>query len=108
VLVLGLAYKKNVEDLRESPSVRLIALLTERGAEVDYSDPYVPSFPSIRNYRFDLESVRLTPEVLAGYDAVLLATDHDDFDYAMIARHARLVIDTRGRYPEPRDNVVRA
>jgi UDP-N-acetyl-D-glucosamine dehydrogenase len=108
VLVLGLAYKKNVEDLRESPSVRLVALLGERGAQVDYSDPFVPVFPHIRNYRFDMQSVALTPDSVARYDAVLLATDHDAFDYEMIARHAQLVVDTRGRYPEPRPNVVKA
>jgi UDP-N-acetyl-D-glucosamine dehydrogenase len=108
ILVLGLAYKKNVEDLRESPSLRLIALLTGRGAEVDYSDPHVAAMPRVRNYRFDMASVALTPEALARYDAVLLATDHDAFDYDMIARHARLIVDTRGRWPEPRPNVVKA
>jgi UDP-N-acetyl-D-glucosamine dehydrogenase len=108
VLVLGLAYKKNVEDLRESPSVRLIALLAERGARVDYSDPFIPEFPRIRGYSFEMRSVALTPETVARYDAVLLATDHDAFDYELIARHARLVVDTRGRYLEPRANVVKA
>jgi UDP-N-acetyl-D-glucosamine dehydrogenase len=108
VLVLGVAYKKNVEDLRESPSVELMAMLRERGAEVDYSDPYVPVFPRIRKYRFDMKSAVLTPESLARYDAVLLATDHDAFDYAMIGRHARLIVDTRGRYLAPQPNVVKA
>jgi UDP-N-acetyl-D-glucosamine dehydrogenase len=108
ILVLGLAYKKNVEDLRESPSLRLIAMLKDRGASVDYSDPHVPVFPRVRNYRFDMESVALTPQALARYDAVLLATDHDAFDYEAIARHARLIVDTRGRWPEPRENVVKA
>jgi UDP-N-acetyl-D-glucosamine dehydrogenase len=108
VLVLGLAYKKNVEDLRESPSLRLIEMLKERGAAVDYSDPHVPAMPRVRNYRFDMASVALTPEALARYDAVLLATDHDAFDYEAIARHARLIVDTRGRWLEPRPNVVKA
>src|SRR5712691_878350 len=108
VLVLGLAYKKNVEDLRESPSLRLIAMLKERGASVDYSDPFVPVFPRVRNYSFDMKSVALDPESVARYDALLLATDHDAFDYGMIARHARLIVDTRGRYLDPRDNVVKA
>jgi UDP-N-acetyl-D-glucosamine dehydrogenase len=108
VLVLGLAYKKNVEDLRESPSVRLIAMLEERGASVDYSDPHVPVFPPVRNYHFDMQSVALAPEAIARYDAVLLATDHDAFDYEMIGRHARLIVDTRGRYLEPQANVVKA
>jgi len=108
VLVLGLAYKKNVEDLRESPSLRLIALLKERGAAVDYSDPHVPVFPRVRDYDFDMTSVALTGQSIAGYDALLLATDHDAFDYELIARHAQLLVDTRGRYVEPRPNVVRA
>jgi len=108
VLVLGVAYKKNVEDLRESPSLRLIAALKERGASVDYSDPFVPVFPRVRNYAFDLRSVALTPESVARYDALLLATDHDAFDYELIARHARLIVDSRGRYLEPRANVVKA
>ncbi len=108
VLVLGLAYKKNVEDLRESPSLRLIAMLKERGASVDYSDPFVPVFPRVRNYSFDMKSVALTPESVARYDALLLAADHDAFDYGMIARHARLIVDTRGRYLEPMPNVVKA
>jgi len=107
-LVLGVAYKRNVEDLRESPSVELMAMLAERGAKVDYSDPYVPVFPRIRRHRFDLASVALTPESVARYDVVLLATDHDDFDYAMIGRHAQLIVDTRGRYGAPQANVVKA
>ena len=108
VLVLGVAYKKNVEDLRESPSLRLIALLQERGARVDYSDPFVPAIPRLRDYSFAMASVAPTPESVARYDALLLATDHDAFDYDMIARHAQLIVDTRGRYLEPRDNVVKA
>src|SRR6266568_3937887 len=108
VLVLGLAYKQNVADLRESPSLRLIAMLKERGASVDYSDPFVPVFPRVRNYSFDMKSVALNPESVARYDALLLAADHDAFDYGMIARHARLIVDTRGRYLEPMPNVVKA
>ncbi len=107
-LVLGIAYKKNVEDLRESPSLRLIAELQERGASVDYSDPFVPVVPRVRNYAFSMRSVALTPESVARYDVVLLATDHDVFDYDMIARHAQLVVDSRGRYLEPRENIVKA
>ncbi|MDW8468765.1 MAG: nucleotide sugar dehydrogenase [Burkholderiales bacterium] len=108
VLVLGVAYKKNVDDMRESPAVELMELFARRGAEVAYSDPYVPVFPPLRRHRFDLKSVPLTPQTLAAYDLVLLATDHDAFDYAMIARHARLVVDTRGRYLEPAPNIVKA
>jgi len=108
ILVLGIAYKKNVDDMRESPAVELMSLLQAKGAHIEYSDPHVPSFPKMRRYSFQLESVRLTPEVLARYDLVLLATDHDKFDYPMIEQHAKLIVDTRGRYLGARDNVVKA
>ncbi|QOR38948.1 nucleotide sugar dehydrogenase [Billgrantia diversa] len=98
VLVLGIAYKKNVDDMRESPSVFIMERIRDRGAEVAYSDPHVPSFPPMREHHFDLESVPLSPSTLAEYDAVIVATDHDRFDYNMIRAHARLIIDTRGIY----------
>ena len=75
---------------------------------VDYSDPHVPSFARMRNYDFRMDSVILSADSLAGYDCVLLATDHDDFDYDLIARHARLIVDTRGVYQGKHDNVVKA
>ena len=108
ILVLGIAYKKNVDDMRESPSAELLQLLSDRGAVVDYSDPYVPSFPKMRRYGFDLQSIELTPESIAEFDCILIATDHDDFDYDMILEHAQLVVDTRGRYTEPRENLIKA
>jgi len=108
ILVLGIAYKKNIDDMRESPAVELMSLLMERGARVDYSDPHVPVFPRMRKYAFEAESVPLSAEVLAGYDVVLIATDHDAFDYDLVLRHAKLVVDTRGRYDEPAPNIVRA
>ena len=108
ILVLGIAYKKNVDDMRESPSVIIMEKLRDLGAEVGYSDPHIPVFPKLREHRFDLASVELTPETLAGYDCVLLATDHNRFDYPMIGRHARLIIDSRGRYLEPAKNIVKA
>jgi len=107
-LVLGIAYKKNVDDMRESPSVELMELLTAKGASVDYSDPHVPTFPKMRKYHFDLRSVALTPESITSYDLVLLATNHDKFDYPMIQKHARLIVDTRGVYLKPAENVVKA
>jgi UDP-N-acetyl-D-glucosamine dehydrogenase len=108
ILVLGIAYKKNVDDMRESPSVMLMEKLRELGAEVAYSDPHIPVFPKLREHRFDLKSVDLTPESLAAYDCVLLATDHNKFDYAMIRKHAGLIVDSRGRYLEPAANIVKA
>jgi len=98
ILLLGLAYKKNINDSRESPSVRLLELLRAKGAGVAYSDPFVPAFPPMREHSFDLSSVEITPEVLSKFDCVLLSTDHDDFDYDLIQRHSRLIVDTRGRY----------
>jgi len=108
VLVLGLAYKKNVDDTRESPSVELMELLREKGALVDYADPHVPVFPKKRNYQFDLKSIDPKPEVIAQYDLLLLATDHAKFDYTMFKMHAQLIVDTRGVYQEPADNIVKA
>jgi UDP-N-acetyl-D-glucosamine dehydrogenase len=108
VLVLGIAYKKNVDDMRESPAVELMELLAERGAQVEYSDPHVPVFPKLRRGSFDLKSVALTAENVARYDLVLVATNHDAFDYALVGKHARLIVDTRGVYLEPAANVVKA
>ena len=107
-LVLGLAYKRNVGDTRESPAVELMELLVRRGARVEYSDPHVPAFPKMRAHRFELQSVPLTAQNIALYDAVLLATDHAAFDYALIKENARLIVDTRGVYLEPAANVVKA
>ena len=108
VLVLGIAYKKNVEDMRESPSVELMEILRDKGALVDYSDPHVPAFPAMREHSFDLRSVELTPATLASYDVVLLATSHSAFDYALIQQHASLIVDTRGVYLDRLPNVVKA
>jgi UDP-N-acetyl-D-glucosamine dehydrogenase len=108
VLVLGIAYKKNVDDMRESPSVELMEQLMALGAKVDYSDPHIPAFPHLRRGHFNLKSVKLTPASLKRYDAVLLATNHDAFDYAAIAKHSKLVVDTRGVYRKPAKNVVKA
>jgi UDP-N-acetyl-D-glucosamine dehydrogenase len=107
VLVLGIAYKKNVDDMRESPSVEIMKLIRTAGGEISYSDPHVPVFPKMREHRFELSSVSLTPECLEGFDAVVLATDHAKFDYEMIRRYASLIIDTRGVYRESSSKIVR-
>jgi len=108
MLVLGIAYKKNIGDTRESPSVVLMEKLKEKGAVVVYSDPYVPVFPNMREHHFDLSSIDITPDNLSGYDCVIIATNHDDFDYKLIREHASLIVDTRGVYREPFNNVVKA
>ena len=108
MLILGIAYKKNVDDMRESPAVKLMELLRDKGADIAYSDPHVPVFPKMREHHFDLCSVPLAPEVLAGYDCVVVTTDHAAFDYDMIQQHAKLIVDTRGVYPKPTANVIKA
>jgi UDP-N-acetyl-D-glucosamine dehydrogenase len=95
VLILGVAYKRDVDDMRESPALRLIELLRAAGARVSYHDPYIPVLPQTRKYRFRMRSRSLTPELLRGADAVLIATDHRSVDYRLVGRHARLVVDTR-------------
>jgi UDP-N-acetyl-D-glucosamine dehydrogenase len=108
VLVLGIAYKKDVEDMRESPSVELMEILRDKGAEVDYSDPHVPVFPPMREHHFELSSVPLTAASIASYDVVLLATSHSAFDYDLIQENARLIVDTRGVYLAPLPHIVKA
>jgi UDP-N-acetyl-D-glucosamine dehydrogenase len=96
VLLLGMAYKKDVDDLRESPSLKLLELLADRGATLDYNDPYFPALFKMRHYDFsDMRSVNLTPEKIASYDCVLIATDHTSYDYEALVRDAKLVVDTR-------------
>jgi UDP-N-acetyl-D-glucosamine dehydrogenase len=109
ILVLGVAYKKDIDDLRESPSLRIMELLRLRGARVDYHDPYFPRLPKTRRYDFQLASVELTAETLSQFDAVVIATDHSSYDYAFIVRHARLVLDARNatrRVTEFREKIV--
>jgi len=106
ILVLGLAYKKNVDDSRESPSFAIIDILMKMGADVQYSDPYLPETPKTRNYNFDLQSVKLTPENIKLFDVIVLATDHDKFDYKLIEKEAMLIVDTRGRFLI--NNVIKA
>lgn len=108
ILVLGIAYKKNLDDMRESPAVAMMELLRAKGAELAYADPHVSVFPPMRTHHFDLCSVELTEEIVQSFDCVLLATDHDAFDYEFIRRQSRLIIDTRGVYRDGGSNVVSA
>ena len=108
VMVLGISYKKNVDDMRESPSVELMEMLRDNGADLTYSDPHVPQFPPMREHSFDMGSTPLSPETLAAQDAVIVATNHDAFDYDMIRANARLIVDTRGVYREAAHHIVRA
>jgi UDP-N-acetyl-D-glucosamine dehydrogenase len=110
VLLLGVAYKKDVDDLRESPSLKLLELLTSRGVLLDYNDPYFAALHKMRHYDFSkLRSVDLTPDRLASYDCVLIATDHSSYDYDSIVRNAKLVVDTRNatrRVKQDRGKIV--
>ena len=108
ILVLGISYKKNVDDMRESPSVLLMEKLRELGAEVSYSDPHIPVFPKMREHQFNLSSIPLSPKIIAEYDCLLLATDHDKFDYAMIKDNAQLIIDSRGKYLQSVKHIIKA
>ena len=105
VLLVGLAYKKDVEDVRESPAFTLWELLNERGAVVSYSDPFVAAVPRTREHAHfaGIASVPLTAENLAAFDAALIVTDHTGVDYELIVRHTPLTVDTRnacGKLPE--------
>jgi UDP-N-acetyl-D-glucosamine dehydrogenase len=96
LLILGMAYKKDVDDLRESPTLKIMQLLQQRGAEFDYNDPYFPKLHKMRHYNFeDMKSVSLNPQTLASYDAVVISTDHSSYDYGAIVDAAKLVVDTR-------------
>ena len=108
ILVLGIAYKKNVGDVRESPSIAIIGQLLSKGARVNYSDPHVAHFPHMRKQYFDLHSEPLTPELLADQNCVVVATDHDAIDWDLVREHARLIVDTRGVYEVDNETVFRA
>lgn len=96
ILVLGVAYKKDVDDLRESPTLKIMQLLQQRGAVLDYNDPYFPQLHKMRHYNYEnMKSVPLNPQTLGSYDAVIIATDHTSYDYGAIADAAKLVVDTR-------------
>lgn len=95
LLVLGIAYKPDVTDMRESPGITLIEMLQARGAQVDYNDPHIPHIPPLRDHALRMESAPLGEGMLAGYDAVIVVTAHTDYDYKMIAKFSQLVVDTR-------------
>jgi UDP-N-acetyl-D-glucosamine dehydrogenase len=95
ILIIGASYKKNIDDMRESPTLKLIEILRQKGAVVDYHDPYVPKLPKTRKYNYEMESVPLTSERLSSYDLVLISTDHDNINYELIIDNCELIIDTR-------------
>lgn len=108
LLLIGIAYKKNVDDLRESPALELLDRLEALGAKVDYHDPHIPTIPPLRRGHYAHTSIDLTATTLAGYDAVVIATNHDNIDYALIELNTKLIIDTRGQYRSHNSKLVRA
>jgi len=108
ILVLGIAYKKNVDDMRESPSVEIMQQLQDEGATIAYCDPFVPAFPKMRNYYFDLLSVEFKPELLAGFDCCVISTNHDVFDYEQLEISAKAIVDARGVYRNGSEKVFAA
>ena len=110
--ILGAAYKKDVDDPRESPSFKLMELLIDRGAIISYNDPHIPVLPPMRHYRVPrLASEPLTAEYLASQDCLLVATDHSAYDWDFIAKHARLIVDSRnatGRVAHRYKNIRKA
>ena len=108
ILVVGIAYKKDVGDMRESPAVEIMQILSNLGAVVDYHDPFVPEFPTMRRYKFDKKSVDLNEKILGSVDAVVITTDHSATDYELIRRVSRLVVDSRGVYKDSFDGLVKA
>lgn len=102
ILILGVAYKKNVSDIRESPSITIIEKLMALNANVSYSDEYVNSIKDLENTKKLLKSKVVTSKLLHSFDCVLLATDHDNFDYELIEKHSKLIIDTRGKFKKSR------
>jgi len=98
ILILGVSYKKNIDDRRESPSLKLIEIFQNKEAKVDFSDSYSPKLTPSRKYDYNMQSVNLTDEALSSYDLVLLSTDHDNFDYEMIAKNSKIIVDTRNAF----------
>jgi UDP-N-acetyl-D-glucosamine dehydrogenase len=108
ILILGMAYKKDIDDMRESPSIALMNLLEKKGAIVHYSDPHIPNISNMRNIGIQMNSVDLTPENISKYDLLVLSTDHSAFDYNLIKNNAKKIVDTRGVYKESSKNIVKA
>jgi UDP-N-acetyl-D-glucosamine dehydrogenase len=95
ILLLGMAYKPDIDDLREGPALKIMELLMKEGAEVDYNDPYIPELRPMRKYNFSARSVELTPDSLSSYDAVIVTTNHSCYDYKLIREKSKIIIDTR-------------
>jgi UDP-N-acetyl-D-glucosamine dehydrogenase len=108
ILVLGVAYKKNINDCRESPAFEIIKRLMGKRVIVKYNDPYIHKIPKLRNYDFKMESIKLNKKILQSFDATIIVTNHDNYDYEMIRKNSLLVIDTRNSYKKEYKNIYLA
>ncbi|MBC8105117.1 MAG: nucleotide sugar dehydrogenase, partial [Anaerolineae bacterium] len=111
ILILGLAYKPDVDDVRESPSFELIEKLMALGGKIDYHDPHVPATHKMRHHDLHMQSIELSSKTLACYDCVIIATHHAAYDWQLVADHAKLIVDTRNALRDvtgKRDHIVKA
>lgn len=111
VLVLGLEYKKDIDDLRESPSIEVVELLKQRGAKVDYNDPFIPRTNKQQEHDLKMVSKKISAKSLSGYDVVVVSTGHSQYDYKWIVKNAKLVVDTRNataKVRSGRNKIVKA
>ncbi|OGS44081.1 MAG: UDP-N-acetyl-D-glucosamine dehydrogenase [Elusimicrobia bacterium RIFOXYD2_FULL_34_15] len=108
ILLLGMSYKKDSDDIRESPSLELIEILEKKGAQVSYNDPYIPIIPKMRHHKIEKKSVALTSKNLKGFDAVLISTNHTNYDYDFILKNSKLIVDTRNAINKKDSKIVRA
>jgi UDP-N-acetyl-D-glucosamine dehydrogenase len=108
ILILGVAYKKDVNDTRESPSLEIIEILKNLGSVVEYSDPYVSEISNLRKYKLKMKNVKINPQKISSYDAIVIITNHSNFDYQMIQKNAKLIIDTRNVFPKNFKNLIKA
>jgi UDP-N-acetyl-D-glucosamine dehydrogenase len=108
ICILGVAYKRDVDDPRESPAFPILEMLQARGAQVSYNDPFIPSLPHMRHHHIHLESQPLTEDYLASQDCVVIVTDHTSYDFGWIVQHAHLIVDTRNATAGLPGRVVRA
>ncbi len=108
VLILGVAYKKDIDDMRESPSLKIMKLLLDKGAVIEYNDPYISSLPETRKYKFNMRSVELTENSIKNYDCLIIVTNHSSYNYKWILKDANLIVDTRNAIKEPSSKVVKA
>jgi len=106
ILIIGVAYKKNIDDCRESPSIAIISELIRKGSKVSYHDPFVKIFPTTRKHNINLKSIDINKSNLKEFDCVMISTDHDNIDYNLIKRHSKIIFDSRGVW-SPDDKIIR-